>query len=638
MPVMKMQFVNIVGPLEQFDAFVLNHILNHDFEVENSLSVMENIKGLTPYGEFNRHSAIMNRLDSLNKIFEVKTHDIDIETLIQNMEGITETAEVFTGKLEEYIENHRKRLDDKKIVVEKNRTILNRMMPMLDFNVDLSELKMKFISVRFGRMAFENYKRLNESIKRLNVIVYFLKREDNDVWFLYYAPNKVINEVDNIFASLYFERIDLSDAIVGTPKESAEILKSEIAAAEKDIEEEIKQYEEFIDNSRQQFDEIYSYIYFLFKTMDIKKYAAHTEESFYLSGWIPKGSMNMLEIQYRKKGISFYFEDADQMVTLKSPTSLKNIKIIKPFEFIVKTYGTPSANEIDPTLFVAITYVLMFGMMFGDVGHGLILLIAGAIIYFTKKFDIAGIGIMCGISSIIFGFLYGSIFGNEEILNPIYANPMRNIMTMLIASVVFGVVVIIIAMSINIINAVKSKKFKDILFDRNGITGMVFYLGVIIFAVVMLITGKTITSYIFVIGFFILPIILLFLKEPLHNLMTGKKALPEKERGTFFVEAFFEVFEAVLSFLSNTLSFIRIGAFALSHAGLSLAVWSVYRLIDGKIGGIVALIIGNLLIIVLEGLVVGIQGMRLEYYELFSRFFKGEGREFKPTRISGSNK
>jgi len=638
MPVMRMQFVNIVGPLEHFDAFILKHILNHEFEVENSLSVIENIKGLIPYGEFNRHSVIMSRLESLNKIFNIKPHDINIENLIENIDGITKTAEDFTEQLEEYIEAHKKRLDEKKITVEKNKNILHRMMPMLDMDVDLSSLKMKFISVRFGRMAYENYKRLNESIKRLNVIVYFIKREDDDVWFSYYAPNTVINEVDNIFASLYFERIDISDAIVGKPKESAEILRSEIAVAEKEMGEETKRYEEFIENSKQQFDEIYSYIYFLFKTMDIKKYAAHTEDSFYLSGWIPEGSMNVLEIQYRKKGISFYFEDADQMETLKSPTSLKNIKIIKPFEFIVKTYGTPSANEIDPTLFVAITYVLMFGMMFGDVGHGLVLMIAGAIIYFTKKIDIAGIGIMCGASSIIFGFLYGSIFGNEEVITPLYANPMHNIMTMLIASVVFGVVVIIIAMSINIINALKAKKFKEILFDRNGITGMVFYFGVIIFAIVMLLTGKTITSYIFVIGFFIVPIILMFLKEPLHNLMSGKKALPEKEKGTFFVEAFFEVFEALLSFLSNTLSFIRIGAFALSHAGLSLAVWSVFRLIDGKIGGIIALIVGNILIIVLEGLVVGIQGMRLEYYELFSRFFKGEGREFKPTRISGKNK
>ncbi|MCK5759298.1 MAG: V-type ATP synthase subunit I, partial [Clostridiales bacterium] len=518
------------------------------------------------------------------------------------------------------------------------KSILNRMMPMMSLDVDLSELKMKFISVRFGRMAYENYKRLNESISRLNVIVYFLKREEDDVWFTYYAPNAVINEVDNIFASLYFERIDLSDVTVGTPAESVEKLKGEITIAEEKTATEIKRYEEFLENSKQQFDEIYSYIYHLHKTMEIKKFAAHTEESFYLSGWIPKGSMNVLEGQYRRKGISFYFEDADQMETLKSPTALKNPKIIKPFEFIVKTYGTPSHNEIDPTLFVAITYVLMFGLMFGDVGHGLVLLIAGTAIYFKKHIDLAGIGIMCGISSIIFGFVYGSIFGNEEIIRPLYANPMHNIMTMLIASIVFGVIVIMIAMIINIINAVKSGKFKEVLFERNGIAGMIFYIGIIIFAMVTLLTGKTITSFIFIVCFFILPMIMMFLKEPLHNLMRGKKALPEKDKGSFFVEAFFEVFEAVLSFLTNTLSFMRIGAFALSHAGLSLAVWSVYNMVEGKIGGIVTLVLGNILILVLEGLVVGIQGMRLEYYELFSRFFKGEGREFKPLKISSPKK
>ncbi|MBN1623440.1 MAG: V-type ATP synthase subunit I, partial [Clostridia bacterium] len=146
------------------------------------------------------------------------------------------------------------------------------------------------------------------------------------------------------------------------------------------------------------------------------------------------------------------------------------------------------------------------------------------------------------------------------------------------------------------------------------------------------------SSFLFTMGFFIIPMILMFLKEPLHNLMIGKKFLPEKDKGTFFVEAFFELFETVLSFLSNTLSFVRIGAFALSHAGLSLAIWSVYRLIEGKTGQIIALVIGNILIIVLEGLVVGIQGLRLEYYELFSRFFKGNGREFKPTKIGKESK
>lgn len=638
MPVMKMQFVNIVGPLEKFDSFVLSHIFNHEFEAENSLSIIENVKGLTPFGEFNRHSILMNRLNTLNGIFGTKPHNIKVKTLIENIDGIIESAETFIEKLEEHINADRKIIDEKRNVIEKNKNILNKVIPMMDFDVDLEVLDMNFINFRFGKMAYENYKRLNASIKNLNVIVFFLRREEDDVWFTYYTPKTVSEKVDNIFASLYFERIDISEVATGTPLESVNKIKANISILEKEIQSNEKDHKEFIENSRQQFDEIYSYIYYLHKMSDIKKYAAHTEESFYLSGWIPKGSMNVLEAQYRRKGISFFFEDADQMETLKSPTVLKNFKIVKPFEFIVKTYGTPANNEIDPTLFVAITYVLMFGLMFGDVGHGVVLVLLGMAIYKIKKMDLGGIAVLCGISSIVFGFIYGSIFGNEKILAPLYINPIHNIMTMLIASVAFGVTVILIAMTINIINALRAGKFKDVLFDKNGLAGFTFYSGVIIFVLVLVINGKTITSPIFITAFFVLPVILMFLKEPLHNLMTGKRILPEKEKGTVFVVAFFEVFEAILSFFTNTLSFMRIGAFALSHAGLSLAVWSVYYLVESKIGGIITLVIGNILILVLEGLVVGIQGLRLEYYELFSRFFKGDGREFKPAKITDGKK
>jgi V/A-type H+-transporting ATPase subunit I len=230
--------------------------------------------------------------------------------------------------------------------------------------------------------------------------------------------------------------------------------------------------------------------------------------------------------------------------------------------------------------------------------------------------------------------VYGSFFGNEEVIRPLYERPLDNIMNMLIIAIIFGVVVIIAAMAINIINAVKRKNIKEMLFDKNGLAGFIFYIGVIIFALVMVINGKPLKSFLFIAAFFILPVLLMFLKQPLNNLMHGNRFLPEKDKGTFFVEAFFEVFEAVLSFFTNTLSFIRVGAFALSHAGLSLAVWTLFDMVGGLAGGIITLIIGNLLILALEGLVVGIQGLRLEYYEMFSRFFNGEGREFKPMKIN----
>ncbi len=104
------------------------------------------------------------------------------------------------------------------------------------------------------------------------------------------------------------------------------------------------------------------------------------------------------------------------------------------------------------------------------------------------------------------------------------------------------------------------------------------------------------------------------------------------EKGIYFVEAGFDLFETVLSFLSSTVSFVRVGAFALSHAGLSLAVWTLVNMMKGA-GGIIVIILGNALTIGLEGLIVGIQCMRLEYYEMFGRFYAGEGSEFKPIKV-----
>ena len=100
---------------------------------------------------------------------------------------------------------------------------------------------------------------------------------------------------------------------------------------------------------------------------------------------------------------------------------------------------------------------------------------------------------------------------------------------------------------------------------------------------------------------------------------------------TPFVEKIFEIIEMLLSFLSNTISFLRLAAFAINHAGLCMAVYILANMISGA-GNIAIAIIGNAIVIVLEGLIVAIQVLRLEYYELFSRFYSGDGRPYKPIK------
>jgi V/A-type H+-transporting ATPase subunit I len=316
--------------------------------------------------------------------------------------------------------------------------------------------------------------------------------------------------------------------------------------------------------------------------------------------------------------------DADK----KPPTKLRNIKLFKPFEMFIKMYGLPSYNEIDPTSFVAITYSIIFGIMFGDVGQGLALVIGGALLYFIKKMNIAAIIALAGVFSTIFGFLYGSVFGFEDWIHPIWLSPRENVMTVLFTAVGFGVLLILIAMIINIINGIKAKDWGKVLFGTNGVAGLFFY-AALITSVVLIFTGHALPGAILMFLFFGVPLLLIFFKEPLTHVLQKKSRIFPEHKAMFFVEATFELFEVLLSYVTNTISFLRVGAFALSHA----AMMGVVMLLSGAESGdpnIIALIFGNIFVSAMEGLIVGIQVLRLEYYEMFSRFYKGSGKEFKP--------
>jgi V/A-type H+-transporting ATPase subunit I len=266
--------------------------------------------------------------------------------------------------------------------------------------------------------------------------------------------------------------------------------------------------------------------------------------------------------------------------------------------------------------------------MFGDVGQGLALIIGGALLYKIKKMNIAAVISIAGIFSTIFGFLYGSVFGFEDWIQPIWLSPRENVMTVLYTAVGFGTFLIILAMIINIINSIRAKDWGRALFDTNGIAGLLFYAALIV-SVVLIFTGRTLPGAIVLVIFFGIPLLLIFFKEPLTHLIEKKTRIFPEHKAMFFVESSFELFEVLLSYITNTISFLRVGAFALSHA----AMMGVVMLLAGAESGnpnMIAIIIGNIFVAGMEGLIVGIQVLRLEYYEMFSRFYKGSGKEFKP--------
>lgn len=319
------------------------------------------------------------------------------------------------------------------------------------------------------------------------------------------------------------------------------------------------------------------------------------------------------------------------------PTKLKNPRFFKPFEMFIRMYGLPSSNEMDPTVFVALTYTFIFGAMFGDVGQGLCLFVIGGLLYKLKNMNLAGIISVAGLFSAFFGFMFGSVFGFEDIIQARWLRPMEamtslpfigQLNTVFIVAIAFGMGLNILSMIFHILNAIRAKDTENIWFSNNGIAGLVFY-GFIVFTIVLYMTGHQVPGNILMTVFLGIPILVFIFKEPLTNLAERNHKKLETSKGMFLVQGFFELFETLLSYFSNTLSFVRIGAFAVSHAAIMEVVLMLSGAQEGSPNWIVV-VIGNLVVCGLEGLIVGIQVLRLEYYEMFSRFYKGSGREFKP--------
>jgi V/A-type H+-transporting ATPase subunit I len=204
----------------------------------------------------------------------------------------------------------------------------------------------------------------------------------------------------------------------------------------------------------------------------------------------------------------------------------------------------------------------------------------------------------------------------------------QNTMNLLIGTVALGSIIILVTMILNIKTSLKRKDYAQAFFSPNGLAGFVFYSYVLSAVALMMLTDIDLLQPLFMIPFGVVPLALILFKEPLERMMKKHK-LFANGFGGFFVEAFFETFETILSYITNTMSFLRVGGFVLSHAGMMLVVFSLMEMMGGGFGRTVTFILGNLFVMGLEGLIVGIQVLRLEFYEMFSRYFEGNGIPFK---------
>ncbi len=320
-----------------------------------------------------------------------------------------------------------------------------------------------------------------------------------------------------------------------------------------------------------------------------------------------------------------------------APVRLRNMRLFKPFELLVKTMGMPSNTDIDPTPLAAITFVLMFGFMFGDLGQGLILLLAGVMLksLVRKKphgelGQAGGILIACGGAAAVCGLLYGSVFSSEHIVPALWFHPTEHIMRLFFVTILMGVVIIMAGLCAHIVNSFLNGDCTEAFLEKRGLAVLVLYAAIVIFALRYRAGARLPTAW--EISIFIgLPLALFSLKGVLGPaLFNSPKPHSISE---YVIETLMEIMEIGLGFFANTVSFIRIGAFALSHAGLSIVTYTLASMADPGMksaGAVIIIVVGNIFIIGFESLICGIQSMRLEYYEFFSKFFEGEGVVFAP--------
>ena len=626
MSVERMKLLGITGKSEVMNNFLIKYIINSGLQLEDAIKVYEKGWKLTYFDYNTKPRELVKNIEKLMEKLGVEyskqcLSDIKIKN---SLEDIEEKIHEINNNIKNITNN----VIEKQEEINKIKKSIEPFQKLKNSEIQLEKLyDLKYMRFRFGKISKENYESINKEIENMNCIMFKVDEDSKDVWIIYFTTDEYSAEVDSFFNVLKFERIWIDRSFSGKPKEILKKLEDTINEDEKYIENSRNTLDIEVKNSETVLLQLYRELQLYEKIEFIKKYLAHDKNGdFYLIGWIPIDELEKIVPLLEKEKKIKYIVKSHYEVATNPPTHLKNNKLFRKFETIVEMYGMPNYEELDPTVFVAITAFIMFGFMFGDVGQGAIIMLIGLWLSRKKK-SLGPIFVAGGISAIIFGVLYGSVFGKEDIIPSILIRPMENITTMLISGIAFGVILIILAIILNIKNGITNKNIKKAVLSENGIAGLLFYATVIGSIAYYFVAGKMIVSINIIIAICIIELAIILFKDKLEQLITKKKE--ETESGV--AEQIFELIETLLSFVSNTISFVRLAAFAINHVGLCMAVYILANMISGA-GNIAIAIIGNAIVIVLEGLIVAIQVLRLEYYELFSRFYSGDGRPYKPIK------
>ena len=535
-----------------------------------------------------------------------------------------------------------------------------------NLKVSFSEIdSLSFLTLRVGKIDAALFDQMKEELG-VRAVVVALGEDKTHV--LVAASKKNSAEVDVELKKQGFVALEVPKDFEGVPQDVLDGLANQKKKVEAEAAELETTRANFAETHKAQIHGLIKSFAIGVQIEDVVRNLESTELVYRITGWVPASECetymkeldNITESRIAFREYSPF--EVPSVVAGKEqvPVKLKHGKFVKSFERMIFSYGSPVYGMIDPTPFVAVFFTLLFGIMFGDLGQGLVFVLLG-ILMSLKVIKVGGwnkfapIFTAIGISSSLMGLLTGEFFSNETLLEPfsewvtgLFGTPHAPILKMMPSSDpnsiiamfgVFGVAVGIgfvintIGLLLNIINNIRARRFDEAFFGKNGLAGAIFFWYVIALVIRIVVFKHSIAVYDWIIlG---VSLFLAAFAEPFENLVAGRKPLLENGFGTYLISGVVELIEVISGYLSNTVSFVRVGAFALSHAVLDFLILTLTNMVggEGSVFGILILVVGNAIIILLEGMIVAIQVIRLQYYEFFSKFFHETGREFMPFRF-----
>ncbi len=510
-------------------------------------------------------------------------------------------------------------------------------------------LNLKRFYIRAGTLSRPDLAALDRSLQRYPHLLAPYREDQHRVQLIVVCLPENRADIEKILESALFRAIELPVEFAGSPQEALRQVakhREELLHRRAQVDKRLAEIEEWKREKRMQLGDM---IKLHTAIIAAQGKAGQTQEVTVATGWVPKREFKRLQAIVRAEprwvlaNEEFPYERPADEHGFSVPSKLHNPSFLRTFERLVRLYGIPRYGGFDPTILFTLSYVVMFGMMFGDLGHGFILFLTGLLLRLwpRMRMGIKRTGTVLtaiGLSSMLFGTLYGSFFGYDNIIPALWFRPFNHINQLLIYALYLGAAMIIIGILVNIMSKLIQHRYIESFFTRFGFVGLWFYLGMLLTMYLFMNGGMSLGL---VIWLMLLPLGVMAMERPAsHWAHKGKSSAAEGEKEGPFIGLIItsvDLFETMLVYFSNSLSFIRVAAFALNHIALSLAFFQLGAMLRGLPGGgafyLLTVAGGNILILVLEGGVVAIQALRLEFYEFFSKFFEAEGTAFQPFKL-----